>query len=159
ARVPLGAEEADGVDGLTRVVRDQIGKGADVIKIYADYRWGPGGAAMPTFTEAELRLVVEVAGSSGVRVVAHASSAEGMRRAALAGVSTIEHGDGGDDAIFRLMRERNIAFCPTLAAGDAILGYGGWRRGVDPEPERIRRKRASFRIALESGVTICFGGD
>jgi imidazolonepropionase-like amidohydrolase len=159
ARVPLGAEEADGVDGLTRVVREQIGKGADFIKVYADYRWGPNGEARPTFTREELELIVRVAGSSGRVVVAHAATAEGMRRAAEAGVATIEHGDGGDAAVFQLMKEKGVAFCPTLAAGDAILQYGGWKKGVDPEPERIRGKRASFRTALESGVTMCMGGD
>lgn len=159
AAVPLGAEEADGVDGITRVVRTQIGKGADVVKVYADYRWGPAGEARPTFTDEELTLIVGIANSSGRPVVAHAATAEGMRRAARAGVATIEHGDGGDAAVFGLMRERNVAFCPTLSAGDAILQYGGWRKGVDPEPERIRRKRESFRAALESGVTICMGGD
>ena len=46
---------ADGIEGLTRVVRDQIGKGADLIKVYADYRWGPNGEAMPTFTQEELQ--------------------------------------------------------------------------------------------------------
>jgi imidazolonepropionase-like amidohydrolase len=159
ATVPLGAEEADGVDGITRVVRDQIGKGADFIKVYADYRWGPTGEARPTFTREELELMVRVANSSGRPVVAHAATAEGMRRAAEAGVATIEHGDAGDAEVFRLMKEKGVAFCPTLAAGDAILQYGGWRRGTDPEPERIRRKRASFRLALESGVTMCMGGD
>ena len=47
----------------------------------------------------------------------------------------------------------------TLAAGDAILRYGGWRKGVDQEPARIRDKRRSFEAALRSGVPICFGGD
>jgi imidazolonepropionase-like amidohydrolase len=159
AKVPLGAEEADGVDALARVTRDQIGKGADVIKVYADYRWGPAGEARPTFTREELELIVRIANSSGRPVVAHAATAEGMRRAAEAGVATIEHGDSGDAAVFALMKERGVAFCPTLAAGDAILQYGGWRKGTDPEPERIRRKRESFRTALESGVTMCFGGD
>ena len=156
--VHLGAEVADGVD-LTRVVRDQIGKGADFIKVYADYRWGPNGEAMPTFTEEELALIVRLAASSGRPVVAHAATAEGMRRAAMAGIETIEHGDGGTAEVFRLMKERGVAFCPTLAAGDAILQYGGWKKGTDPEPERIRRKRASFRLALDAGVEICMGGD
>ncbi len=158
-RLPKGAEVADGVDELVRVVRDQIGRGADWVKVYADYRWGPAGEARPTFTQAELDLIVEVAESSGRFVVAHASSAEGMRRATLAGVRTIEHGDGGTAEVFRLMAERGVGFCPTVAAGDAISGYGGWRRGVDPEPARIRAKRASFRTALDAGVAICFGGD
>ena len=102
--VPQGAEEADGVDSLTRVVRDQIGHGADWIKIYADYRWGKSGAA-PTFSLDELKLVVETAKSANIPVTAHATTAEGMRRATLAGVETIEHGDGGTTEVFRLMRE------------------------------------------------------
>src|SRR6186713_1308005 len=72
--VPQGAEEADGIDGLTRVVRDQIGKGADWIKIYADYRWGPNGESRPTFTVEEITHIVNVARSSGRPVVAHAST-------------------------------------------------------------------------------------
>ncbi len=156
---PKGAEEADGHDELIRVTRSQIGAGADWIKVYADYRWGPNGTAQPTFTEEELSLVVRVAASSGRQVVAHAATSEGMRRAASAGVKTIEHGDGGTPEVFRLMAERGIALCPTLAAGDAILQYGGWKKETDPEPERIRRKRESFRMARDAGVTICFGGD
>jgi imidazolonepropionase-like amidohydrolase len=157
-RVPQGAEEADGVEGLTRVVRDQIGKGADWIKVYADYRWGPLGEPRPTFTLEELRLIVEVARSSGRPVAAHASTAEGMRRATLAGVETIEHGDNGTPEVFRLMAERGTALCPTAAAGDALLRYGGWRGG-EPEPARIRQKRASLAAALRAGVTICNGSD
>jgi len=158
-QLPKGAEVADGIDELVRVTRDQIGRGADWIKVYADYRWGPSGEARPTYTEDELRLVVEVAGSSGRPVVAHASTAEGMRRAAAAGVRTIEHGDGGTAETFALMAERGVAFCPTIAAGDAISQYGGWRKGTDPEPARIRRKRESVALAYASGVEICFGGD
>ena len=157
--LPKGAEPADGHDDLIKVTRDQIGRGADWIKIYADYRWGPDGTAQPTFTEEELALVVEVAGSSGRPVVAHAATTEGMLRAVRAGVTTIEHGDGGNAAVFAMMADRGVALCPTLAAGDAIAQYGGWRKGVDPEPARIVRKRASFQLALEHGVPICFGGD
>jgi imidazolonepropionase-like amidohydrolase len=157
--LPIGAQEADGVDELTRATREQIGKGADWIKVYADYRWGPSGQARPTYTEEEIALVVSITESSGRRVVAHASTAEGMARAARAGVRTIEHGDGGTAEVFALMADLGVAFCPTLAAGDAIAQYGGWRKGVDPEPQRIRQKRASFRLALDSGVRICFGGD
>jgi imidazolonepropionase-like amidohydrolase len=156
---PKGAEEADGHDDLVRVTRDQIGRGADWIKVYADYRWGAGGGAAPTFTEQELRTIVEVAASSGRHVVAHAATAEGMRRAVQAGVRTIDHGDGGTREVFELMAARGVALCPTLAAGHAITQYGGWRPGVDPEPDRIRRKRASFALALQVGVPMCFGGD
>jgi len=157
--VPQGAEEADGIDGLTRVVRDQIGKGADWVKVYADYRWGPNGETRPTFTVEELTRIVEVARSSGRPVVAHASTAEGMRRATLAGVETIEHGDAGTPEVFRLMAQRGVALCPTVAAGDAILQYRGWRRGVDADPPRVREKRASLKAAIDAGVTICNGSD
>jgi imidazolonepropionase-like amidohydrolase len=157
--LPLGAEEADGVDALTRVVRDQIGRGADWIKVYADYRWGPAGTAEATFTQEELALMVAVAASSGRFVVAHASSPEGMRRAVLAGVKTIEHGDGGTPEVWRLMAERKVPLCPTLAATEAVARYAGWRKGTDPEPPRVTAKRAAFAAALAAGVPICFGGD
>jgi imidazolonepropionase-like amidohydrolase len=157
--IPQGAEEADGVEGLTRVVRDQIKRGADWIKVYADYRWGPNGEARPTFTLAELRTIVEIAASSGRPVVAHASTAEGMRRATVAGVEAIEHGDAGTTEVFRLMKERGVYFCPTLAAGDAIQRYRGWKSGTQPEPASIRAKRASVRLALDAGVAMCNGSD
>ncbi|MGQ0735385.1 MAG: amidohydrolase family protein [Acidobacteriota bacterium] len=157
--VPQGAEEASGLDEVTRVARDQIGRGADLIKIYADYRWGPSGEARPTFTLEEIRRIVEAARSSGRPVVAHASTDEGMRRAIVAGVDTIEHGDGGTTEIWKLMVARRVGLCPTLAAGDATAQYAGWKRGTAPEPARITAKRASFKAALTAGVTMCFGGD
>jgi imidazolonepropionase-like amidohydrolase len=157
--IPQGAEEVSGLEAVTRVARDQISRGADIVKVYADYRWGPAGEARPTFTLDELRRIVEAASSSGRPVVAHASSPEGMRRAIEAGVETIEHGDGGTTEIWRLMVERRVALCPTLAAGDAISQYGGWKKGAAPEPPRIAAKRASFKAALAAGVTMCFGGD
>ncbi|HTH58413.1 MAG TPA: amidohydrolase family protein [Cyclobacteriaceae bacterium] len=157
-QVMKGAEEADG-NNLIKVTRDQIGRGADVIKVYADYRWGKNDEAQPTFSIDELKLVVETAGSSGRGVVVHASTAEGMRRAILAGVETIEHGDNGTLSIFNLMKEKNVALCPTIAAGDAVAQYRGWKKGVDPEPARVKKKRESFKDALQSGVTILAGGD
>ena len=157
-QVPQGAEEADGAS-LPRVVRDQIGHGADWIKVYADYRWGARGEAAPTFSLEELKTIVETARSSGRPVVAHASTPEGMRRSVLAGIETIEHGDGGTPEVFRLMKEHDVAFCPTLAAGDATSQYAGWKKGEQPEPAGITRKRASFKAALVSGVTILNGSD
>lgn len=157
--VPQGAEEADGRDPLIRAVRNQIGKGADVIKIYADYRWGLMGEARPTFLIDEIKLIVETAQSSGRPVIAHAGSVEGMRRAILGGCETLEHGDAGTPEIFALMKEKGVALCPTLAAGDAITQYRGWKKGIEPEPERIKNKRKTFKEALDAGVTICFGGD
>ena len=156
--VPQGAEEADG-QNLIRVVRDQAGKGADWIKVYGDYRAGPRGETMPTFSQDEMNLIVSTARSIGRPVSVHASTPEGMRRAILAGAETIEHGDGGTADVFKLMAERNVAFVPTVAAGDATTQYGGWKKGTDPEPTNIRRKRESFKLALDSGVTIASGSD
>lgn len=157
--VPQGAEEADGVEGVTRVVRDQIGHGADWIKIYADYRWGPRGEARPTFTPAEWDAIVQTSTSSGRPVVAHASTVEGMTRAINAGVEVIEHGDAATPEVFSLMKQKGVAFCPTLAATESTTRYRGWKKGVDAEPAGITQKKQMFRHALASGVTICNGSD
>jgi imidazolonepropionase-like amidohydrolase len=138
--IPQGAEEANGTEGFTRVVRDQIKHGADWIKIYADYRWGPNGEAMPGPTQEEFNTAVEVARSSGRAVASHATTAEGMKRAALAGVETIEHGDGGTPEVFKLMAERGICYVPTVSVG-------------------ARNKRQVLKYALDAGVTICNGAD
>src|SRR6202000_1897067 len=115
--------------------------GADLIKIYADYRWGANGQAAPTFTIEEIKKVVEVAASSGREVAVH--------------TSTTEHGDGGTPELFAAMKAKGIALCPTLAAGDAVAQYNGWRKGTDPEPERIKQKRANFRQAPAASGTTC----
>ena len=162
--IPQGAEEADGHDALIRVVRDQIGRGADWIKVYADEE--ADGAAMggqevrPSFSRQELTLIVETARSNGILVTAHASSREGMRRAAEAGVATIEHGYGGDPEVFRLMAQRGIALCPTLTATEvSATRYRGWRIGIDPEPKPLAILRTLFKQAREAGVTIVNGSD
>ena len=93
-------------------------------------------------------------------VSVHAGSAEGMRRATLAGVETIEHGDEGTPEVFRLMKQHGVALCPTLAAGEAYATYfSGWVKGTGSVPARVTAKHTSFRAALAAGVTICFGGD
>jgi len=142
--VPQGAEEADGVDALTRVVRDQIGHGADWVKLYGDYRWGPRGEPMPTFSVEELKLAVETARSSGRAIAVHAVTPEAMRRAALAGAETIEHGYFGTAEVYQLMKEHGVALVPTLAV---------------TRPENEAARRASFKAALQSGVTIVNGSD
>jgi imidazolonepropionase-like amidohydrolase len=158
-RVPQGGEEADGVDSLMRVVRDQIGHGADWIKLYGDYRWGAGPGARPTFSEAEMRLAVETAKSAGIPVSVHASTSEGIRRAVLGGVETIEHGDAADLATFKLMAQHGVALCPTLAATEANAQYAGWKKGQQPAPNSVQRHKESFKAALEAGVTILSGSD
>jgi len=157
-KISLGAEEADG-ENVIKVVRSQIRAGADFIKVYADYRWGKNKAAMPTFSLNELKLIVNTAASSGRYVSAHAGTAEGMRRAILAGVKVIEHGDGGTTEIFELMKKNNVALCPTLAATYSIAKYNGWVPGKSITPKKMIDKVNSFKLALKNGVTIVAGGD
>jgi imidazolonepropionase-like amidohydrolase len=157
-----GGQEASGIDGVNGVIevtREQIKWGADWIKVYGDYRWGPHGEAEPTFTLEEMKAIVEVARSSGREIAVHSVTPEGMRRAVLAGVTTIEHGDDGTPEVFRLMAEHGVALCPTLEATEAITSYRGWRKGIDPEPPAVAAKKASFRAARAAGVTIIAGGD
>lgn len=156
--IMLGAEAADG-DDLIRVVRDQIGKGADFVKVYADYRWGTKGEDQPSFTLEELKLINEVTRSSGRYLVCHAKSKEAMRRAILAGAETIEHGDFIDEEIAQLMKQHNVTFYPTVAAIDAINQYRGWKKGKDEEPAPVKNKKKSLSIAVKAGVTIGLGGD
>ncbi len=157
--LPQGAEEVAGLEELSKAIRSQIGHGADLIKVYADYRYGPNGETVPTFSELELGWLVTNAASSGRKSVAHATTPEGMKRAVNAGISTIEHGDNGTEEVFKLMKEKGVALCPTLAAGEAIEQYRGWKKEIDPEPARVSNKKKTFRLALEAGVTICMGGD
>lgn len=157
--LPQGAAEVSNMDEMMNETRTQISKGADLIKVYADYRWGPNDESLPTFTVEEIKAAVQIANSSNRAVVAHATTAAGMMRAINAGVSTIEHGDNGTEEVFKMMKEKGIALCPTLAAGDALQRYRGWKKGIDPEPASITNKKKSFQLALQSGVTICMGGD
>ena len=157
--VPQGAEEADGIDGITHAVRSQIKHGADWIKLYADHEWGPHGETEPTFTLEELKTAVEVARSSGRYVAAHARGNEGVRRAVLAGVTTIEHGDSVTPEVFKMMVDRGIPLCPTLSGTEVGFIRNGWRKGIDPMPPEVALKHRTFKDALAAGVTVCNGSD
>lgn len=156
--VPQGAQEASGADGVVAAVRQQIAAGADVVKLYADYHYQPGEPTRATFTAAELAAATAAAHDAGRPVAVHATTAEGMARAIAAGVDTIEHGDEGTPALFRAMKDKGIAFCPTLAAGDAIARYRGWN-GAEPAPAMVSESLRAFRLALAAGTPICMGGD
>lgn len=157
---PQGAEEASGVAEVIRAVREQAGRGADWIKVYADYRWGPDGSPQPTFSEEELRALVETAHTSGRPVAAHAATAEGMRRAVLAGVDTIEHGYGGTPEVFRLMAARGAAYLPTLTAEAAVSEYfEHYVPGQSPPTAGMEQARHAFGLAMKAGVTIGCGSD
>ncbi len=158
--LPQGAQEASGTDEIIKAVRQQAGLGADWIKLYADYRVGPDGSTQPTFTEGELKAAVEAAHSEAHPVAVHAASDEGMRRAAAAGVDTIEHGYGGSEATFKLMAKMGVAYEPTLTAVEATATY--FQHYVDgqtpPTPAMLKAKQA-FQTALKSSVTIGCGSD
>jgi len=156
--MPVGAQVADGVAGVRRAVREQIAAGADWIKVYADYRRGADARATPTFSQAELDALVDEANSAGRPVAAHASTDEGIRRAVLAGARTIEHGTGASDATLRLMAQRGVILCPTVAASEAVSKYAGWTP-PEPEPARLRASKDLVRRALAAGVTIANGSD
>jgi imidazolonepropionase-like amidohydrolase len=157
---PKGAQEASGIPQVLQAVREQVGHGADWVKVYADYRRGPHGAAVPTFSAEELKALADEAHSAGRPVSAHATTAEGMRRVVLAGVQTIEHGYGGTDEVFRLMAEHGVAFLPTLAASEAYAEYfEGYTRGSMPLPESLAEAVHAFQRALADGVIIGCGSD
>jgi imidazolonepropionase-like amidohydrolase len=157
---PQGAQEASGAAEVIRAVREQAGRGADWIKVYADYRWGPGGTQQPTFSEEELRALVETAHSSGRPVAAHATTAEGMRRAVLAGVDTIEHGFEGTPEVFALMAARGVAYLPTLTAQEAYGEYfEHYVPGKSAPTAGMEQARRAFTTAMKAGVTIGCGSD
>jgi len=157
--LPQGAAEVSNEKEMIKEVKTEIKYGADLIKVYADYRLTKNSGAVPTFSQEMLNTAVKEARKKSKYVVAHSSTPEGMRRAIIAGVKTIEHGDGGTEEVFKLMKEKNVALCPTLAASDAIQQYRGWKKGIDAEPQRITDKKKNFQSALKTGVTICMGGD
>lgn len=157
---PQGAQEVSGVPDVMRAVREQAGRGADWIKVYTDYRWGPNNTAQPTFTEEELEALVRTARASGRPVAAHASTAEGMRRAVLAGVETIEHGYGGTEEVFALMAQRGVALLPTLTASEAIALYAKrYEPGKTAPTPAMQQAADAFKLARRLGVTIGCGSD
>jgi imidazolonepropionase-like amidohydrolase len=157
--LPQGGQPVSGVAQVLEAVREQAARGADWIKVYADYGRGPGGTTVPTFSQEELDALVSEAHSSGRPVSAHATTAAGMLRAIQAGVNTIEHGFGGTDSVFHLMAERGIAWLPTLTAVEAYSEYfDGYVRG-NPPTASMRQVAEAFRLALKNGVTIGCGSD
>ena len=153
--VPQGAQEVAGVDEMMRAVREQLGGGADFIKLYADY----GNPARPTLSQDEINAAVAVTHDAGGQVAVHATTPEGMRRAVLGGADVIEHGFGGTEDVFRLMKQRNVGLCPTLSASEAYAVYFDKWNGQEPAPADVQQNRRSFQTALKVGVPICMGGD
>ena len=156
--LPKGGEEVSGQTEIIKAVREQVGQGADWVKVYADYRHGVSGT-VPTFSQDELRTLVAEAHSAERPVSAHATTPEGMRRAIEAGVDSIEHGYGGTPEVFQLMAKRGVAYLPTLTAEEAYGEYfDGFKRGGPLSPG-MKKALQSFKFALEAGVVIGLGSD
>jgi imidazolonepropionase-like amidohydrolase len=149
---PTGAQMISGPDDARRAAREQIGHGANLLKVYAD--WG-----VPTLTLDEIRPIVEEAHKAKIKVAAHADSPDGIRNALTAGVDSIEHGHQADRSSFELMKQKNAFWVPTI-------GY--YFYAVDtaktPQPhkymqETLERARQNISIARELGVRIANGFD
>ncbi len=156
----------NGVEDARRAVRQRYKDGADWIKITAT-----GGVLSvaksgqnPQFTDDELEAIVSIAADYGLRVAAHAHGTEGMRRAVVAGVASIEHGTYMDREVMRLMKERGTYYVPTIIAGEWV---GDKARLDGFFPELVRPKAAAigplikqtFAQAYAYGVPIVFGTD
>ena len=157
--LPQGGIPVSGTAEMIDAVRDQAGHGADWIKLYADYHCGKSSGAVPTFTQEELNAGVEAAHSLGLPVAVHSTTPEGMRRAILAGVDTIEHAYGGTRDVFALMKQHNVAYMPTLEAEAAYSEYfKGWKPGQPPTAD-MQQAANAFKLAMQAGVTIGCGSD
>ncbi len=166
---PPTAEEgiADGPDACRTAVRSQVKRGADWIKVCAT-----GGvislardSRLPHYAADELATIVKTAADLGIPVAAHAHGDEGMRRAVLAGVKSIEHGTFMSDSTMDLMRERKTWYVPTLTAGWAVTDSAQFAKGFFPEVVRLKALDIGPKIegtltrAYKKGVPIAFGTD
>lgn len=158
--LPSGAQEVSGVDEAIRATREQAGRGADWIKLYADYRVGVDGSTQPTLSLAEMKAIVDTAHLSGRPVAAHASSDAGVKLAVEAGVDSIEHGYGASESTFKLLKQHGVAYEPTLTAVEATAQYFEHYVPGQSEPTaRMREAERAFRTAMKVGVTIGNGSD
>ncbi len=156
---------ADSADEVRRVVREILHRGADLIKILATGAVLTRGTApgAPEYSEAELRAAVEEAALYGAHVAAHAHGAEGIKRAVVAGVRSIEHGSLMDDEAIELMAERGTYLVADIYNGD-VIAEEGRRRGWSAEilrknEETTEAQRQGFAKAVKAGVRIAYGTD
>jgi imidazolonepropionase-like amidohydrolase len=149
---PTGAQMVSGPEEARRAVREQIGHGADLIKVYADWR-------NPTLTVLEMQVIVEEAHKANVKVAAHATTPEGIRNAVLAGVDSIEHGHLADRAALQLMKSKGVYLVPTLSVIDAMVARtpNDW---TSPRAKSFLESiRQEIAVAKEIGVKIADGSD
>ena len=160
--LPHGVQVVDGPDEIRRAVREQVRRGADLIKFYADRRYFLDSAGVlrswVNFTDEELRAMVDEAHRLGRPVAAHAVGRDGLESALRAGVNSIEHGYGITDSLARVMAERGVYWCPTIY----VNVYVAPGRAADGNPiygQMVEIERSAFASALRAGVPIAFGTD
>jgi imidazolonepropionase-like amidohydrolase len=149
---PTGAQMISGPEEARRAVREQIGHGADLIKVYADWSY-------PTLTVAEMQVIVEEAHKANLKVAAHATSPGGIRNAVLAGVDSIEHGHRADRATLELMKSRGVYLVPTLSVIDAIVARAPDRWTSPDDRAFLESVRQAVATSKELGVKIANGSD
>jgi imidazolonepropionase-like amidohydrolase len=149
---PRGAQMISGAEEARRAVREQIGYGADLIKVYADWDY-------PTLTVDEMRVVVEEAHKAGRRVAAHATTPEGIRNALAAGVDSIEHGWGADRATLETMKQRGVWLVPTQGAIVDLVAEAKDERSRKGLGDLLAKIREMLKTAREVGVKIATGYD
>jgi len=153
---PTGAQMISGSEEARRAVREQIGHGADLIKLYADWLY-------PTLTIDEMRVIVEEAHKAGRKVAAHATTPEGIKNAIAAGVDSIEHGHGADRKSLELMKEKGIFLVPTVGVVNELIE----EHKSDAITEERRQRREAFlqrirqliQTALSLNVKMATGFD
>lgn len=158
-----GVVEADGIDALRVVTRRQLKAGADVIKIFATRGGGGVWSGGPEFSVDEMRVICEEARQRGKHTAAHAIGAEGIKRAVLAGVDTIEHGCLIDEEGAELMAERGTWLISTLypyerqATRTEAMGYPSHL--IESSAEIMKVYPENLRMAARKGVKIALGSD
>jgi imidazolonepropionase-like amidohydrolase len=153
---PTGAQMISGIEDARRAVREQIGHGADLIKVYADWR-------NPTLTVEEMRVIVEEAHKQKLKVAAHATTPEGIKNAITAGVDSIEHGNHANREDLEMMKANGTFLVPTL---DVVYELSEPQKYDKMTPEQ-RRRRETFRQGMQQiiqlanslGVKIASGFD
>ncbi len=160
--VPHGLQVVDGVDECRKAVREEVQYGADWIKVYADhgYYFTADGSlhSILNFTLEEMKAVCDEAHKLHKKVAAHAIGREGIETALRGGVNTIEHGDGFDEDLLSLAKEKNVFWCPTLF----ITSYVAEGRAAEGRPiykQMIGHQRTAFAKGVKMGVKIAFGTD
>lgn len=165
---PPGPTEGviNGTDDARQAVRQRYKEGSDVIKITATggvLSYAKSGDA-PQFTVEEVQAVVETANDYGYKVAAHAHGKEGMKRAVIGGVTSIEHGTYMDEEVMTLMKKNGTWYVPTISAGRFVADKAKID-GYFPEVVRVKAARIGAQIqstaanAYKAGVPIAFGTD